>query len=57
MNDKADLLKRITVESGKCGAPISVKYLIDNQLPVGLVGHLKGHGIDAVHVVSFTAKG
>ncbi|MBU6455545.1 MAG: DUF5615 family PIN-like protein [Cyanobacteria bacterium REEB67] len=27
-----------------------MKYLIDNQLPVGLVGHLKGHGIDAVHV-------
>lgn len=25
-------------------------YLIDNQLPVGLVGHLKAHGLDAVHV-------
>jgi predicted nuclease of predicted toxin-antitoxin system len=25
-------------------------YLIDNQLPVGLVGHLQGHGLDAVHV-------
>ena len=25
-------------------------YLIDNQLPVGLVGHLQGHSLDAIHV-------
>lgn len=25
-------------------------YLIDNQLPVGLVEYLKTHGLDAVHV-------
>lgn len=25
-------------------------YLIDNQLPPGLVAHLKKHGLDAIHV-------
>jgi len=25
-------------------------YLIDNQLPIGLVGHLQAHGLDVVHV-------
>ena len=25
-------------------------YLIDNQLPVGLVGYLQTHGLDVVHV-------
>lgn len=25
-------------------------YLIDNQLPVGLVEHLKAHGLESVHV-------
>lgn len=25
-------------------------YLIDNQLPVGLVGYLQAHGLNAVHV-------
>jgi len=25
-------------------------YLIDNQLPVGLVGHLQKHGLEATHV-------
>jgi len=27
-----------------------VIFLIDNQLPIGLVEHLRGHGLDAVHV-------
>jgi predicted nuclease of predicted toxin-antitoxin system len=27
-------------------------YLIDNQLPVGLVGHLQTHGLEAIHVSS-----
>jgi predicted nuclease of predicted toxin-antitoxin system len=26
-------------------------YLVDNQLPVGLVEHLQAHGLDAVHVL------
>lgn len=25
-------------------------YLIDNQLPIGLVEHLQAHGINAIHV-------
>jgi predicted nuclease of predicted toxin-antitoxin system len=25
-------------------------YLIDNQLPVGLLGHLQAHGLEAIHV-------
>jgi predicted nuclease of predicted toxin-antitoxin system len=25
-------------------------FLIDNQLPVGLVAHLQKHGLDAIHV-------
>jgi predicted nuclease of predicted toxin-antitoxin system len=25
-------------------------YLIDNQLPIGLVGHLQTHGLNAIHV-------
>jgi predicted nuclease of predicted toxin-antitoxin system len=25
-------------------------YLIDNQLPIGLVGHLQAHGLNVVHV-------
>jgi len=25
-------------------------YLIDNQLPVGLVGHLQAHGLESLHV-------
>jgi predicted nuclease of predicted toxin-antitoxin system len=25
-------------------------YLIDNQLPVGFVGHLQAHGLEALHV-------
>ncbi len=26
-------------------------YLIDNQLPIGLVGHLQAHGLNVVHVL------
>ncbi len=32
-------------------------YLIDNQLPQALVGHLQKHGLDAVHVASCGLEG